>query len=181
MGPRLSTLLLLPFLSGCSLLGDLVGRFARLPAPAASPVAPSESLGPDASRLQDSLRPLLQWMAEHPPAEYTPHRLAFRSDSSPLSPPGWVLEITAHDRRRINSYRLTAEATARLEKDRILSERPWESQAVQAGLRQPLELHVTYRHRDYLKPSSRLDEDTLIVRLSDSLARFRGEVLEQAP
>jgi len=163
-------------LPGCALVRDLVGKGRALTGPATEVVVPGQLLDGDAARLQDSLRPRLQWLGAHGPESFPATRIAFRSGID-SSEPAMLLEIDIEEPERRNAHRRTAEDLARLEALHILSVRPWAREAVASKVSQPLSVRVVFRSKDFLNSAGRYQDDTVTVRYADSSAFWKGSRL----
>ena len=163
-------------LGGCSLVRDLVGKADTAMGPAPEIVVPSSLLEGRAARLQDSLKPRLDWLASHPPKGWSPVFIAFQNDSDSTQPVG--LLIGTVERVRLNSHRRASREVAREEARRILLLQPWKQEASASKLPHPLSVQVVYRSRDYLVSSSAFQEDTVTIRYSDSSVVWKGAPLE---
>lgn len=167
------SLLLLPLLSGCTLLRDFTTRSLGLDAPRPGAVVAGALLEGEAARLQDSLRPRLEWMAGHGPTEFPARRIAFGPgpDSASGVP---VLEIEVEDAARVNSHRRTPREVASAQAARLLALAPWVAAARSARIEQAVVVRASYRHRNFLRSSSRFETDTVLVRFSDSAVWWKG-------
>lgn len=163
-------------LGGCSLVRDLVGKADAAMGPAPEIVVPSSLLEGRAARLQDSLKPRLDWLASHPPKGWRPVFIAFQNDSDSTLPVGLLVGTT--ERARLNSHRKTPRDVAREEVRRILLLQPWRMQAAASKLSHPLSVQVVYRSRDFLSSASTFLEDTVTVRYADSAAIWKGAPLD---
>lgn len=163
-------------LGGCSLVRDLVGKTDAAMGPAPEIVVPPSLLEGRAARLQDSLKPRLDWLASHPPKGWAPVFIAFRNDSDSTVPVGLLVGTT--ERVRLNAHRKTPGDLAREEARRLLQIQPWKLQAAASKLPHPLSVQVVYRSRDYLASSSAFQEDTVTIRYADSSVVWKGVPLE---
>ena len=170
-------LLCLLSLSGCSLVRDLVGKTTRSLGPEPEIVVPPSLLEGRAARLQDSLRPRLEWLVSHPPKGWNASLVSFRHDGDTTAPVFLLIETT--ERVPLNAHRKEPRDLARIEGRRILSLSPWRREVAESKLSEhPASLRVLYRHRDYLLSSSRFVEDTILVRYADSSAIWKGAPLD---
>lgn len=169
-------LCLLP-LTGCSLVRDLVGKSSRALGPEPEIIVPPSLLEGRAARLQDSLKPRLEWLVSHPPKGWGASMVAFQDDSDTSRPTGLLIETTENS--PLNSHRKEPRTIAREEARRILGLKPWRRESIESKLSaHPLSLRVLYRHRDFLLSSSRFVEDTITVRYTDSSATWKGAPLD---
>lgn len=173
MRHSIAILCLVPLLGGCSILRDLASKSLGLDAPPPEVVVPAALLEGEAARMQDSLRPRLAWLASHGPKDFPASRIAF--GPCPDSPSGApVLEIEIEDPTRVNSHRREAREVARAQADRILALRPWVAAAKGAKIDQAVVVRASYKHRNFLRSSSRFETDTITVRFSDSTVWWKG-------
>jgi hypothetical protein len=172
----LAPLILLASFSGCTLLRDITVKSLGLGAPPPEVVVHATLLEGDAARLQDSLRPRLEWLASHGPKDFPATRIAFGPgpDSSSGAP---VLEIEVEDPTRVNSHRREARDVALGQADRLLALRPWVAAAKGAKIDQTVVVRASYKHRNFLRSSSRFETDTITVRFSDSTVWWKGTPL----
>lgn len=169
----LAPLILLPFLAGCTLLRDITVKSLGLDAPPPEVVVPALLLEGEAARLQDSLHPRLVWLAGHGPKDFPASRIAF--GTAPDSATAQVmLEIEVEDPTRVNSHRREPKEVASGQADRILASRPWVAAAKAAKIELPVVLRAAYKHRNFLRSSSRFETDTVTVRFSDSAVWWKG-------
>lgn len=174
----LAPLILLPFLSGCTLLRDVTVKSLGLDAPPPEVVVPSALLEGEAARLQDSLRPRLLWLASHGPKDFPASRMAFGTGPDSATDRS-VLEIEVEDPTRVNSHRREAREVALAQADRVIALRPWVAAAKGAKIEQPVVLRASYKHRNFLRSSSRFETDTILVRFSDSAVWWKGDRLQR--
>lgn len=169
----LASLFLIPFLAGCTLLRDITVKSLGLGAPPPEVVVHAALLEGDAARLQDSLRPRLEWLAGHGPKDFPASRIAFGPgpDSSSGAP---SLEIEVEDPTRVNSHRRDAREVARAQAERLLGLRPWVAAAKGAKIDQTVVVRASYKHRNFLRSSSRFETDTITVRFADSAVWWKG-------
>lgn len=168
-----ASLFLIPLLGGCSLLREITVKSLGLGATPPTVVVPAALLEGDAARMQDSLLPRLEWLSTHGPRDFPASRIAFgiAADSASTE---LGLEIDIEDPARVNSHRKEAREVARGQADRILALRPWAATAKGAKIEHAVVLRTTYKHRNFLRSSSRFETDTVTVRLSDSAVWWKG-------
>jgi len=163
---RMHKVLLVPLLSlmvGCSLVHDLARPFLAKP-DAVPVVAPAFSLRGRAVRMQDSLRPRLEWVASQATPDGTKLvRLAFHD----LPDSNMELVATVEDSRRLNSHGLDRDGIRAVEASRIGKERPLQAAVRSAGISQPFVVRAVFIHRDYLFQNSHAVRDSVEVRPSD--------------
>jgi hypothetical protein len=155
-------ILLVPLLStlaGCSLVRDMARPF--LPKSDSVPVvAPSFSLHGRAVRMQDSLRPRLEWIATQTTPDGTKLvRLAFHD----LPDSNMELLATIEDSRRLNSHGLDGQGIRAVEAARIGKERPLLGAVRSAGIALPFVVRAVFVHRDYLFQNSHAVRDSVEV------------------
>ena len=169
----LAPMILLPFLAGCTLLRDITVKSLGLETSPPVVVVPALLLEGEAARLQDSLHPRLVWLASHGPKDFPASRIAFATapDSATAQV---VLEIEVEDPTRVNSHRREPKEVARAQADRILGLRPWVAAAKGAKIEQTVVVRASYKHRNFLRSSSRFETDTVTVRFSDSTVWWKG-------
>lgn len=161
-------------LGGCTLVRDLVSKTGKAVAPPPV-VAPSSILDGEAARLQDSLRPRLEWLAARPPKDWPATLIAFRNESDSANPVRLLVETS--EKAPLNAHRKSPRELALEESRRVLARMPWRREALESRIEQPLSVRILYRHRDFLLSSSRFVADTIEVRYADTLAIWKGETL----
>lgn len=172
----IALLCLLP-LSGCSLVRDLVGKTSRTLGPEPEIVVPPSLLEGRAARLQDSLRPRLEWLVSHPPKGWNASLVSFLHNGDTTAPVFLLIETT--ERSPLNAHRKEPRELARIEAQRILSLAPWRREVAESKLSDhPASIRVLYRHRDFLLSSSRFVDDTVVVHYGDSTATWKGAPLD---
>lgn len=150
-------------LAGCSLVRDLARPFLSKP-DSVPVVAPAFSLRGRAARMQDSLRPRLEWIASQPTPDGTKLvRLAFHD----LPDSDMELLATVEDSRRLNSHGLDGDGIRAAEAARIGKERPLLAAARYAGIAQSFVVRAVFIHRDYLFQNSHAVRDSVEVRPPD--------------
>jgi hypothetical protein len=160
----LAVLLLALFLGGCATLNEMI-RVVLPGRDTSQVVVPSFLLTGPAARLQDSLRPRLEWLSKQKtPTELLLVRLSFRNR------PDSTVELRAvlDDDHRMNSHGLTPEEIRRQEAKRIGSAAPLIASVRSAGIQEPLVVRARFRHRDYMFQASKTRLDSVDVQLADS-------------